>query len=466
MPGRKRHKARRSDDVEEQLRKQRLERQKDADSKKNQEGRPKDPKLGNFVYDPDRDAYFPKGFNPSRNDCPNEEGGEIFRSHPYSVLPKRSNLVYSLASEICSSASLRRRISSHWRCRSLLSGITVDEDWLAHFNVDLHSPPHHRGFSVVGWNAGRYRSIACIRASSGCLVLSEESFIASSNAEVLLFSEESFTGMELRQMSRLDSTLHGNSTVKHSTCGTILGWLVDHQRTVILCKDHGQLGRLKHQVRIPANDFSMLQLRTLYPDVITAHDNGFWSQFRGNWKIMSSSPKVRSDILTIENWAETNCVICGHRDGRPSLGDLRNGEDCWTCQPDISFGNISSLRPLDDFHVLAKNYYGVCRLYDIRMTSPVFHMEQGNRFCRGMCTDQANSVLIHPSLTDKNTSVLEVWSLATGDYIDAYKLPGGGSCELCPNITPGLELRSFGLWIGRSSELLRVSFNERCLSSK
>lgn len=457
MPRRKRNAAApTSHGVEEQLRKQRLERQKGLESKKGEDVRRsgdeiKEPILGDFVYDSKRDTYFPKGFNPNQNEPLEEEKGDIFPCHPYSLIPKRNPHMYGLATEICPSPSLRRRISSHWRGRYLLSNISVDTDrrlsGFALGNPQSSASPNHRGFSVQA-NKG-YDSIAW-SVSDGYMRTAQ---LVGTGP---VFSERNFA---FTPRSSVD-------VVKHCCCehSEYTAWLT-HQQTRLTITREEQI-RYEVHLETPANDFSMLPTGDV--DFVAAHDKGRWSRQQGFTIITKLRPHrlVRSDILTIEYWAGTNSVVLGHRDGRPSLSDLRTMNKSWYCEPDIQYGNISSLHPLDDdVTFLTKSFHGACRLYDIRKNTPMFHMDHDNRFCKGMTVDESNSVLIHPSLTKTNQSVLEVWSLTTGDYIDAYELPDDGPCELCPTIMPGSGGRGSRLWIGRPNQFYRVNFNEKFLCS-
>ena len=490
--------------IEEQLRLQRLRRkqrreeesssmEKDANSA--EAAPPANKKrLGRYMYDPERDAYFEESFvqreEQRRREENKTENDDTARRESSSR--NRSSCVLSYNREILGLQRQRQTLTSRWRGRLFLERLQArrfgsQTGFYARPFVES-SAKWNRTFDVVlprndGGNApAEGLAPFLVRIGRECVVL-ERSDHPRDSAYPYLVKK----GTHVKAISS-----------EHSS-----QWVVLEQSENATVAHVFRMSDLDN-ILVPAFYYT----GRLFPGI---NDCAAWhgdSSFGGTSPILYGGPQgklywtnnelgrdeafgelgcrmlPKSDIMTVETEASRpNSSVLGHRNGQISLLDFRANETT-SCSSSArgdssaanGFGSVVALNLLfahRPHHLLARGSLrnGFCRLYDVRMFSsqptaaavsagvrkdpsvvhefqmpPTRHHQDRSK---GVATDPYQTVALLPFVDRSATARLGVWSLDSGEFVGSKSLVrcSGGAfesgastnvadcLELCPKIT-------------------------------
>ena len=428
--------------IEEQLRLQRLASSNNREEKV--KDRPPPAKLGAYVYDSKRNAYFPRTAydEQSRDEIPEE----IARPSYVPLSRRFPSLLQAI--ESCGSQLERRRRLKHWRSEKALQHLSVSSaipvDGLEKKYMERRGIPLWcSSFTVTTpWNG--HRQFSHLRHHDDGLHSIEQSRV--------LFSCGRLSSMP--RDASLESSRLRTGTIKtrwlemDSAMGSLFHF-PDEYVTEYMFEFSGSDGNEKHtsgMVPGQAEDFCFLgNDTTVVFGAASPHENA--ALFMHSFSSVASLSKcvVNSAILSIEtaSWAPTQVAVAGHRDGHISWIDQRCPSAIVFSRPDIEFGNVVGLHT-SSTAVLAQGASGRCRLFDIRKT--VLHelrppakpqwMRTSDTVCKGMAVDPSNSLVLLPQARQEGNSSgnlsFGVWSLLTGDYLGERGSFATNYLELCP----------------------------------
>lgn len=466
--------------IEEQLRRQRLKKQQQREEDNNKDHKQIDDtakhpalRLGSYVYDPERQAYFEESFlvqqqkQRRKKDHP-EEFWEYHENKRNSVPPSTTCMSYKR--EICASERKRHDLTSQWRGRHFLAHLRNEPIPEVEGNARWWSSPKEtpwsRTFDVVA-------SDCCYTPPSiERLGRRIEHWWYGSPAPALLRRTEGVTHIKVLDQEMVELCQ------SESECSVVV-----HYQPLPKASDY----LYYYKVDLPPliNDCTSLKHYGSGPGAVLFAGGRrllLWSDrdLGGNSGRFHCSPQIpTSDILTVENLDHASSLLLGHRNGQVSLQDLRSTSAASCSQLPSNkndangFGSVVALHPLNKhrpYQVLARSggvNDGHCRLFDVRMfassstsattnRSSVVHelripnQQHGKKhISKGVATDPSQTVAIAPFVDDTtNTAQIGVWSLDSGVFVGSK--PVGGTIatatinnnsaaidclELCPKIT-------------------------------
>ena len=491
-----------TEDIEEQLRRQRLKQQQETHcSSETQQEMPQT--LGNYRYDKERGAYFPATDTIERSDTKSSaehsylpaRHGSFFYTDFQKDLSSIPSVRLAYPTSVCSSVPQRIRLTSNWAGRSLLESARLTPSAAMSRNGQ--------------WSFLLQRDFSDIP----CKVTSpswSRTFDVCSNVDT-------------NELPYLTSLVDEGVILRTSTKKVLLPYPYYATRLLSLQSDQGQpthIGLLKRSgsgcsfdqtnisriqedasTKIPAvaNDFCN------YKDIVylamgynRKHGGRPWiiqGAEGGRYRVSSFPvPKFpKSDSLCVQVNQDGDAFF-GHRNGQLTIYDEYD-QVCCSTKPSQAFGSITSINVLDDCNlVLARGSFGSCRLYDVRKMGmdsyyqedpAVVHeftfpdhqsTERLTTRCNGVATNSTKNVAISPFVNGEEVPCLGVWSLHSGQYLGSKKLAysledemtpatstwGVAWIELCQTITPAWRWKdeckerpvravesvpgSFGLW--------------------
>jgi len=480
--------------IEEQLRRQRLKKQQQEEDKYHKQNddtpgaKQPAPRLGSYVYDPERQTYFEESFlvqqqQQQRKHLKQNNDPEEFREYH----KKRNSITaMSYARELCGNERTRRKLTWQWRGRQLLAQLRLEPSMPPSTNEDharlalsWPSPketPWSRTFDVVASNSDAPPSLeriehaigfrAAVPRTYGCCA---PGFMGGSEVTHL-----KVLGQRMVEMRQSESECHVTVSFQ--------------------LKPNANEHRHCYNVTLPPSisDCTSLQHHGSCPVLFAGGRRLLrWSDpdLDGNTGGFRCSPHIpASDILTVENLDHnfsSSSLVLGHRNGQVSLQDLRATSASSCSQLPSSnknineFGSIVALHPLNQhrpYQILARSggvNGGHCRLFDVRMfssssaattTQPTHHrssvvhelripdQQHGkNRISKGIATDPSQTVALAPFVDDTtNTAQIGVWSLDSGMFVGSKPVASATTIptntdnsaaaaidclELCPKIT-------------------------------
>jgi len=478
------------DGIEKQLRRQRLKRQQQqgvADEEQQETKKPAD-RLGEYVYDPERDAYFQeKDLKEQRKqeardeEVDPEDACEECAPAFHNSREVRSSVSMSYLWNICGTKARRRDLTIEWRGRLLLEQMHSQSigDSQGHCR-----PMHSSGNALPLWS----RTFGIVSPSS-------------SSPPKLLRIEKDLL-MEYCCNDEGALVFIGSNTTHIKTFKDSRYVLM--QQTECVCKVSAYLsnGLCQYQTDLPPgiNDCAPCRDTVLYAgrssklfwiDEVLARSGSF-----GEISLRSSNNSLISEVLVIESIPRTtDSFVMGHRNGQISVLDIRAGDYSCSSIPHTSaakgdFGSVVSLNPLFEQRphelLVRGGLEGTCRLYDVRMfgtsstakdSSPEkdpsvvheFQMPRQRRhhISKGVATDPSQTVALVPFVKNDDSACLGVWSLDSGSFVgsktvaaiakDCLETYAGLDClEICPTMTPAWKLGegsaasvpgAFGLWL-------------------
>ena len=488
--------------IEQQLERQRLQQRQPLAAKLNDEkeqaeepenteengsfdGRTTGRNLGNYVYDPERRAYFPSSYfvKSQTESTPSDPHFEPYRTSSrgsgFSWLFSRQETLgrrqrwkltafgcshnylerIRLTESACAFRSKSRPRTMEW---SMLFG-SVPEDNV-HFSFDdltckIHRPPWLRTFDV--WTPEMETYPSTLEQGEPCSHM---------ELQVATVMEE---GCEIR--SRLSERATKREVVPSSSKPQQLRYMRFSQSSDSM-PNKPTLAVLSSQRNSSAVDFcfpvtddepgethSHMQLRFgfVFPvnDVVEDGTSGFLvaspkrAPYHVSFDYGVSRPKignlVPSEILCMERAALQNQHYFGHRDGTVSLYDERSPLTASVLSK--CSGPVTAMVPLDvpqegkEGHVFLTRTQNLttnapCTLWDIRkpcagmdFSLPVNAVSRLSNRCNGMAVDPHRTTLFSPyveeSQNDENPC-LGVWSMITGEWVGRRRLASPLSNEI------------------------------------
>jgi hypothetical protein len=501
-------------DIEQELQQQRLKKQMtgraSADAANDsQPGASKtNPlRLGNFVYDPVRQAYFPKKYVQQNSSDPLQsvpcQAARRRKFPPGSVYmnwPERP-AVLSHVAQLCQRPWDRRNVVSQWAGRICQERTNIQYIPLCHKHQLCHNyiddycvradmvsglyavSPWNRHFEIMP-TTELPRNLKCAHAMS---VDNRREYLSSQHLKLL-------------------NIRGGAKTYGHLLFdrGQVEFRLWDGNR--------GLMARLHNADEM--HDFALLpHLQT----VVLGGKKGrqTWFNYQSQW-LDPNPPKTGcvSDILCVEtdclSSSRPQLVFHGHRNGSITMHDTRTDQNSAqelnfpspTVRKNDGFGSVVRIQLLFDQRpdqLLARGSLGsCCRLFDVRCLggqsthryngrSAMIHemvlpagvataaRNTANTACsaKGMATDPCRAIAIVPFIEKSLNACFGMWSLDSGDFIGPIQqsrgsIYGDQAVELCPTITRAWQCKvpavesdaseppraeaipgSYGLWFGR-----------------
>jgi len=463
-----------TNDIEEQLRRQRLKQHAEKENKETKEEIPQT--LGKYSYDRERGAYFPASEREDSALLVEHSSSASLparhRSFPYlsfsqdlSSLPS-AQLAYPAS--VCSSFLQRMRLTSNWAGRCLLesakltpsAAMSKSGQWsfllqrdFSDIQCKVSSPSWSRTFDV--WPDKNKLPFAANLVNEGAILRT------STNKLFLPYPYYTTRLLNLRNDKGLPTHI---GLLKRSGVGCTF--------------DQTNIPRIGGDscIKLPAmaNDFCNHK-DTVYLAMSCdrIHNGRPWivqSTADGRYRVSSYPvPKFpESDSLCVQVKQDGDAFF-GHRNGQLTIFDEYD-QSCCSTKASQSFGSIASLNILErGDQLLARGSFGSCRLYDVRKMGmdsyyydddpSVVHeftlpdhlsTERLTTRCNGVATNPVQSVAISPFVNEEEAPCLGVWSLYSGQYLGSRKLAldsgdemtpatstwGVSWVELCQTITP------------------------------
>ncbi|GKZ00885.1 hypothetical protein MPSEU_001040200 [Mayamaea pseudoterrestris] len=482
------------DEIEDQLRRQRL-KQKKVNEEKDQSlvestERNHTPvshshhpiALGNYLYDRERQTYFPKGFIPRQEEKDSANGLDCaltccvparFRTFPYLRLTNNAiDCEYSnrtgqrLSTDV---AFLHRAASCDARQRARLAACLAEQSILKSFHL---TPPiaqcrvgkttTKRYYLLFGLNEREARA-----GNSECKMLLppwSRTFDVAPHCQghrrlpnfASVIEEDS-----VRYLDTLDKTWsytklsnQAISSVRFCYPGVLNAGIDQSLPYGVLSSRRGAtqtfqiLSTLREAsweiVGYQANDFLMLDSDT----IVFAFDrtrgnstNEFFlsinigsGELTGSQRNSTSSDAICVDTAEPESRTDRSIHTCifGHRDGSVTLFDKRCSHSSIVKHADNCFGNVLALNCFLPNQVLARGgASGSCRLLDLRLPrkvvkeyavpSKLVH-EHLTQKCNGVTIDPCNNVVISPFVNTNMQPRFGIWSFRSGEYLGSQPL--------------------------------------------
>lgn len=505
VPGKKRLTLHRSSapssvqmDIEEQLRRQR---------KKQQESKIEDERalrenptvLGRLFYDKERDAYFPKTSSldsVNDNSLPTTvEVGKAESKAKNNAFPflshnpdchNASSHRYCYLSNICSSPLMNKRLRTSWYCRVLLESMRLTPCGAFSRKSSVLNTMFPRTFEDdldCKINLPRWTRTFDVRPSShGSCALDVASLVG--ERAVL---QSGIDGAVVSVAGCTSVRMMGDSFPGH------VGVLKTREYPTLFThfSTHSSERTTLYEISAKINDFSVLDSQVIFATGVPRNQRrGPWAlKSRGSDGTFGHASRLeikedfpQSDMMCVEEMVsfQKNSVLLGHRNGQITLLDTRR-RSCLSSKDAPEFGAVSSLNSLEaNVQVLARGYFGTCRLYDLRkigsgtmsrIDSSVVHefrvpeqlsTTRLTNKCSGIAADPTQSAVISPFVNQDEVPCLGLWSLYSGIFIGAKKLApqwedttpastswGVSWVELCRQITPGRQWH-----LSKSDELM------------
>ena len=406
-------------DIEEQLRRQRAQQQQQTQAAISNDSQSKH--IEGYVYDPEREAYFPVDGNLFSN---NEEettqtvpsstlpsASEPFPFHPLLMTRKRQSLMLSyeiIQNLVTISPWKRHLLRAEWAGHLLNNRYSVATT-RNEVSYPVHLPPWCRTMDV----GPNFRMIINRKGEAS-------------------YQRDNFTLHNMPDCYHVRYLPQGNWAV-------VMATFSDQKSYIYLRNNTGH--ECERTVHGMANDVLCLSPETLlvathYHSQGTGCVSGM-SLERNRLLFRGFTDKRRSDALCMDTWSPHK-VVLGHRNGDVSLLDVRTRRKLHTVSHD-QIGNIMRIHALEERHVVVQTSHpdvGVgLALLDVRYQQlPVWRVPSITtqrhvmKRRRGMVVTPG--VVCMPKLDQ-----VGAWSTVTGRYLGVLSngpiLPADGWSEIC-----------------------------------
>ena len=463
-----------ADEIEQQLLLQREQRRQQNHSQQQQKApdstcvspKQKPKRLGDYVFDEERDAYFPVSLHDDhRQKASNATASRSYplsrkRSFPFlpfrietpdlrvgrdSALFRRRDYAYLI--QLCASPWQRESLLSEWKGGAVLQKLTAEE-WSDHHRIsgldDTGSPPWCRTFDVLEQEAlfPNFLHLTGGMAFLNSYPQSDSSLPRANNLNDFSRNQNPFPSCEnyyaIRFLSGHSPNENFAVALERASVMEVKSFLISVAVGVSTPNIYGTA------LPVEANDVIRLPISKNIV-IATNYDQVYRGRPWIGGSIASLDNFPTSDSLCVEALQSKDTVLFGHRNGQVTLYDHRSRR-CTSTRPCSRLGNISSLYPLPDSspQFLARGAHGLCRLCDTRqLTSsaqrdnspdpsivqdfnvPWSGQNHWTNQCRGVVTDPTGTVVLFPWIdqtVDTSTTVVQqpqlgTWSLHSGRFL-------------------------------------------------
>jgi hypothetical protein len=481
-----------SADIEQELQQQRLKKQMTsrasvdaANDSQPATLKTNPPRLGNFVYDPVRKAYFPKEYaqqnSPALQQGARRQGARRTNFPPSSAHKNRPEsrqrpAVLSHVAQLCQRSFDRKTVVSQWAGLLYLARTKIYHVPCYHahqmlpYSTSGHSTGCRRVAGTINAPWMRHFEIMPTKTSDGHDTL-PRNLNCAHNIENLdcTYLAQHFKVLDVRGNTRIYGHL-----LSYRGRGQFYLWEWDR----------GCIGRLSCS---EMNDFALLpHLQT----VVLGGNKGsqLWYNYQSEQLSLVDAKETGclSDVLCVESdcisSSRPHLVFHGYRNGSITMHDSRSDDRSVQViasplrrdRNDNNFGGVARIQLLFDQRpdqLLARgSLQTCCRLFDVRCvgepstwrhgrSSLIHEMEIPSHIstapntigtsAKGMASDPCRAIAIVPFKDETLHACFGMWSLDSGEFIgykkavkrSPYNIREDQSVELCPTITRAWHLK-------------------------